>query len=473
MVRLGGLAAVIAALSIPPSGLPRRGVFVAEAGVELARSSVNGGKSLEYVRELTAIGPRLSGSASYQRAAEWSADRFRAMGLARVALDPFTIPRGWERVSARGRIVAPVDRALHVESLGWSPSTPEGGVDADVVALEAFSLGAMASSSALRGRIVLLPDGEPPGDSDTAARSTRGLGSTLRAAGAVAILSADSDPDNQLSARTLGFGAVLGVLPAAQIGRDDAETIRGRLAHGPVRMSLALVNRVTPGAATLNNVTADIVGRDRPDEWVIVGAHLDSWDFGTGAQDNATGVAMVLEAARAIAALKQPPHRSVRFALWGAEEQGQLGSTAYTIAHAPDLGRVVAVLNADAGTGRTIGWTAPGRRDVIKAVRPLTQDFLTDLGAAAFDESLRYAFQSDGAPFILAGIPTLDLNADDTTYEEIHHKAADTIERVDAHNLAVGAAVVAATAHEIADATGPLAPRLDRRAVERLRKRGE
>jgi hypothetical protein len=439
----------------------------------LARSSVNSGKSFVYASELTAIGPRVSGSASYQRAAAWSVDRFRAMGLTRVALEPFTIERGWERVFARGLIVAPVNRPLHVESLGWSPSTPEGGVDAEVVALETFSLDAIASSASLRGRIVLLPDGDPPGDSEAVTRSTRGLGAILQAAGAVAILSPDSDPDNQLSARALGFGAVLGVLPAAQIGHDDAETIRGQLARGVVRLSLELINRVTPGAATVNNVTADIPGRDRPDEWVIVGAHLDSWDFGTGAQDNATGAAMVLEAARAIAALKQPPRRSIRFALWGGEEQGQLGSTAYAVAHAPDLVRVVAVLNADAGTGRIVGWTAPGRPDLIRALRPLTQDFLTDLGAATFDESLRYAFQSDGAPFILAGIPTLDLNADDTAYEEIHHKATDTIERVDARNLAVGAAVVAATAHEIADATGPLGPRLDRRAVERLRRKGD
>jgi hypothetical protein len=464
MPLLHRLAAVIVALSVPLTG---------SAGLGLARSSMSGGKSLDYVRELTSIGPRVSGSASYERAAEWSAGQFRAMGLTRVALEAFTIARGWERVSARGRIVSPANRPLHVESLGWSPSTPDGGVEAEVVALETFSLQAIASSSSLRGRIVLLPEGDPPGDSETVARSTRGLGVTLHAAGAVAILLPDSDPDNQLSARGLGFGAVLSELPAAQIGREEAQTIREDLAHGRVRMSLELINRVTPGAATVSNVIADIPGRDRPDEWVIVGAHLDSWDFGTGAQDNATGVATVLEAARAIAALKEPPRRSIRFALWGGEEQGQLGSTAYALAHASDLGRVVAVVNTDAGTGRVIGWTAPGRPDLVRAVRPLTQDFLNELGAATFDESLRYAFQSDGAPFILAGIPTLDLNADDTTYEEIHHKATDTIERVDAHNLAVGAAVVAATAHEIADAAGPLAPRLDRRSVERLRKKGD
>jgi Zn-dependent M28 family amino/carboxypeptidase len=182
---------------------------------------------------------------------------------------------------------------------------------------------------------------------------------------------------------------------------------------------------------------------------------------------------MVLEAARAIASLPAPPRRTIRFALWGGEEQGQLGSTAYARAHAFELDQLVAVLNTDAGTGRVIGWTAPGRPDVIRAVRPLTRGFLDDLGAGTFDDSLRYAFQSDGAPFILAGVPALDLNADDTRYEEIHHKAADTIDRVDPRSLAIGGAVVAATAQAIADARGRVGQRLDPRGVQKMRKRGE
>ena len=471
MHRLGGLAALIVVVSVPLSSVPRGGAL--EADLDLARSSVRGGKSLEYVRGLTAIGPRLTGSAAYQRAADWSADQFRAMGITRVSLEPFTIERGWERVSARARIVAPADRPIHVASLGWSPSTPDGGFEAEVIALAAFSPDTLPPRDALQGRIVLLPDGDPPGGFDTAARTRRRLAIALRAAGAVAILSADSDPDNELSARGFEFSTAISVLPAAQVGRDDAESIRSGLAHGSVRMSLELINRITPGAATVSNVIAELPGRDRPDEWVIVGAHLDSWDFGTGAQDNATGAAMVLEAARAIAVLGQAPRRSIRFALWGGEEQGQLGSTAYARAHAIELDRVVATLNTDAGTGRVIGWTAPGRADLIRAVRPLTRDFLRELGAATFDDGLRYAFQSDGAPFILAGVPTLDLNADDTRYEDIHHKAADTLDRVDASNLSVGAAIVAATAHAIAEAVARVAPRLDRRAAEQLRKKGD
>ena len=451
MRRLDVSVALMAALLAAPSGL------------ELARSSVSGGRSLAYVRALTEAGPRLTGSAGYQRAAQWSVDQFRAMGIAQVALEPFAIDRGWERVSARARILAPAERPMHVASLGWSPSTPEGGFEAEVVALVAFSPDALPARGALQGRIVLLPDGDPPGDFETAARTRLALAAALRAAGARAILSADSDPGNQLSARGFTFSTAIVTLPAAQIGRDDAEALRRLLVRGAVRMTLELSNRITADAALVNNVIAEIPGRERPEEWVLVGAHLDSWDFGTGAQDNATGVAMVLEAARAIAALGQAPRRSIRFALWGGEEQGQLGSTAYARGHAAELDRLVAVLNSDAGTGRTIGWTAPGRADVIRAVRPLTRDVLRELDAATFDESLRYAFQSDGAPFVLAGIPTLDLNADDTKYEDIHHKASDTIDRVDARNLAVGAATVAGTAYAIADTAGRMPPRLKRK----------
>jgi carboxypeptidase Q len=463
-----GLAALLIVASAPLSGLHGHSEH-AETARELGRSILNGGQSLKYATELTTMGPRLTGSVPYQRAAAWCADQFRAMRMARTTLEPFAIEHEWERVSARGRIVDPESRALHVASLGWAPSTPEGGLEAEVIALESFSLAAIAANRSLRGRIALLPDGDPPGDPDASARA---LGEALRAAGALAILAPDNDPDNELVARGFGFGTVIGKLPAAQIGHDDAEAIRRQLKRGPVRLSLELVNRVTEGAATVNNVLADIPGRDRPDEWVIVGAHLDSWDFGTGAQDNATGVAMVLEAARAIAALEERPRRSIRFALWGGEEQGQLGSTAYVRAHAAELDRVVALLNADAGTGRMIGWTAPGRDDMVRAVRTLAGSVLEEIGAGTFDESLRYAFDSDGAPFVLAGIPTLDLNADDTKYEDIHHKATDTIERVDARQLAVGAAAIAATAYAIADAPLRIAPRLDRRSVERLRRKG-
>ena len=199
--RLGGLAALIVVVSVPLSSLPRGGAL--EADLELARSSVRGGKSLEYVRGVTAIGPRLTGSAAYQRAAEWSADQFRAMGITRVSLEPFTIERGWERVSARARIVAPADRPIHVASLGWSPSTPDGGFEAEVLALAAFSPDALPPRDALQGRSYCPM--AIPGDFDTAGTNAAPSRDALRAAGG-SPSSADSDPDNELSAASNQHG---------------------------------------------------------------------------------------------------------------------------------------------------------------------------------------------------------------------------------------------------------------------------
>jgi Zn-dependent M28 family amino/carboxypeptidase len=226
-----------------------------------------------------------------------------------------------------------------------------------------------------------------------------------------------------------------------------------------VRLAVEWRNRISDGPVAVDNVVAELRGREHPDEWLLVGAHLDSWDFATGAQDNAAGVAMVLDAARAIAELGRPPRRSIRFALWAGEEQGLLGSSAYVRAHVADLDRAVAVLNVDGGTGRILGWTTPAREDVESEVRELARALLKELNATAVDHATTYVFDSDGGPFLRQGVPVLDLNVDDSRYEEIHHKATDTIERVDVHNLAVGAATVAVTAYAIADAPERLAAR--------------
>lgn len=405
------------------------------------------GRSLDYATELTTtIGARVTGSRSYQRAVAWAIDRFIAAGAATAVRAPFTIARGWERAfPATGRIVAPVQQTLRIASLGWSPSTPEEGVEARLVAGD-DALGRAPESA--RGRIVMMTGRVPP-DFDR----------TLMAAGALALLFQDPDAEDGLTARVRGYGGDIAPLPSATIARSDALLLRRLMAGGPVRIALALPNATTTDRVAVDNVIAELRGRDRPEEFVIVGAHLDSWDAGTGAQDNAAGVAMVLEAARAIAAAGRPPRRSIRFALWGGEEQGLLGSAAYAAAREDELDRCVAVLNADGGTGRIIGWTTPGREDVRAQVGGIARALLGELRTSAVDSSMQYAFDSDGGVFVRLGIPTLDLNVDDTAYEAVHHKAADTMERLNPRNLAVGAATVAATAYAIADAPGRLAPR--------------
>ncbi len=454
-------AAALFALAMPLAG---QSTFDVDVSRRLAGAILVEGKSYQYVSELTdTFGSRLTGSPAYGRAAEWAVAQFTAAGVSAVGIEPFTIARGWERGVAHGRMVAPLDRPLHLESLGWMPSTPDGGVEGDVVLVSDLAPEKITAAS-LRGRIALMAQG---GSADSAERLTLRdrLDDRLRDAGALAVLWPDSEPGNALAARSRGFGTEVGGLPSAQVGREDVQLIRRLLDRGPVRVAFELHNRISAGPVIVNNVVAEILGRERPDEWVIVGAHLDSWDFATGAQDNGTGVAMVLDAARAIAALGRPPRRSIRFALWGGEEQGLVGSLAYVRAHNADLSHCIANINTDGGSGRVLGFFTPGRRDVAGALRPLSQALLANLGATDIDQSMRYAFQSDDGPFILHGIPALDLNPDDTKYEEVHHTASDTLDKVDRHNLAIGAATMAITAYAIADAEQPIAPRLDRAAI--------
>jgi hypothetical protein len=305
----------------------------------LVRSVIDEGRAMVYVRGLTALGPRLTGTEGFHRAAEWSATQLRAGGADRVVLEPFTIADGWERVRASARIVSPLDRTLDVAALGWTPST-HGEIAGDVVALtpDELAIDKISGRTSLAGRIVLLPLRDAAGSAATASSRRRELDVALRRAGVLAILSPEPDGSNELSARDRAFGAIVGALPAAEITRDDAAALRALIDRGAVRISMDLQNRVTTGPITVHNVIAELRGRELPDEWVLVGAHLDSWDLSEGAQDNATGAATVLEAARAIAA-ETRPRRSIRFALWGGEEQGQLGSTAYVHANAADLDR--------------------------------------------------------------------------------------------------------------------------------------
>jgi carboxypeptidase Q len=456
-----------AVLSLLAIVVPLSGQSAADIDVSrrLTGATLVDGQSYRYVSELTdTFGSRLTGSAAYQRAAQWAAAQFTAAGIKAVSAEPFTIDRSWERIGARGRLVAPVARALHIESLGWMPSTPDGGIEADVTLVSDLTTEKIAAAS-LKGRIAFVAGGGG-GESAERARLRDHLDERLRAAGAVAVLWPDSASGNVLAARSPGFGTTgVGVLPSAQVGREDAQLIRRLLDKGPVRVAIELHNRVSDNPVVVNNVVAEIRGSERPDEWVIVGAHLDSWDFATGAQDNGTGVAMVLDAARAIAALGRPPRRSIRFALWGGEEQGLVGSLAYVRAHEAELSRCVANINTDGGSGRVLGFFTPGRRDVASAWRPVGQALLADLGAAGVDLSMRYAFQSDDGPFILRGIPAFDLNPDDTRYEDVHHTPSDTLDKIDRRDLAIGAATMAIAAYAIADAERPIAPQLNRAAV--------
>jgi carboxypeptidase Q len=441
-----------------------------QASARLAGEVVVNGRAMEYMQHLSdKFGGRLSGSPAYGRAAEWAAEQFRAAGIKDVRLEPFQLDSTWARGVSRARMLTPLDRPLHLESLGWAPSTPAGGVRGEVFLLTDISRDFIKrETDKIKGRIVMLDLSSLMKEGYAAFAKLVASQQLLAEAGAAAVIIGSNEPNNVLNAFNLNWGAKISPLPLAQVGMEDAKLIQRLLPQGAVTLEFQYENR-TGGAAQDHNVIAEIRGRERPDEWVIIGAHLDSWDYGTGAQDNATGCAMVLEAARAIAALGTPPRRSIRFALWGGEEQGLLGSAAYVRAHAKELKDCVAALNTDNGAGHPRGWKVEGRTDVLQALTPLSKSLLTGLGGDGLSPEL--TFDTDHGHFLLAGIPALDLWVDMEHYDDVHHKSSDTADKVVAHNLVAGAGIIAITAHALAERPERIAPQLKHDAVGELLKK--
>lgn len=445
---------------------------------ETARSltgSIMTGPSMDTLRELSdGLGGRLTGSPAYERAAQWAVGKFRGYGIENVRVESFTIPNGWQRGEAQAEMTAPMQRPLHVASLGWSPSTPRGGVEGDVVVIGDLAPDSIRSQAArIKGHIVLFDRAKILAEGyRKVLPKLRPAYVALHEAGALAVLFPDSEKDNVLNAHAVGFHAQLGPLPVVQAGMEDSLLLMRLLQASREKVSVKLdVQNTTSGPVQIHNVIAELRGRERPDEWILIGAHLDSWDFATGAQDNGTGSAMVLEVARAFAALGRPPRRSIRFALWGGEEEGLLGSAAYTAAHQAELAQCVAVLNTDNGAGHPQGWKVEGRADLRDALKPISDALLK--GLSGDDLSMDVTYDTDHGPFLLQGIPALDLKVDMSHYMEIHHKPSDTFDKVDPLNFKADAAIVAVTGWALAQNAQPIASHIDHAAVgEILRKAG-
>jgi Zn-dependent M28 family amino/carboxypeptidase len=254
----------------------------------------------------------------------------------------------------------------------------------------------------------------------------------------------------------------------AQIGAEDELLIKRLLDDGPVTVQFSFKNRIRP-ATQVNNVIAEISGSELPNEVVLVGGHLDSWHPATGAQDNGTGVATVLDVARAVKALGHPPRRTMRFILFGGEEQGIIGSTSYVRHHIADLPNIDAVLISDTGAEPAKGWYVMGRNDETKSMENI-EPLLTGLGSNKITPSTEFLFQTDHISFDLLGVPTLVLWTSTDKYFKLHHKASDSFDSVVQADLTQGVATTAATAYAIADSAQSFAPHFTPKQIEDMLK---
>jgi len=436
-------------------------------------SSILTGPAMNTLRELTdGFGGRLSGSPAYEHSVEWAAAKFRSYGIKNVRLEAFTIPHGWQRGYAQAEMLAPLSRPLHVESLGWAPSTPTGGVESEVFRLtDPSESNIQTSLEKIKNHVVMLDMGKVSRENRfKAGQMARAAYPLLAKAGAFAVLLPAREPNNIVNAHSTDWHADMAPLPLVDLGMEDADLIRRALAapNGRVRIKLDVQNQVA-GPTIVHNVIAEIPGSEQPDQWILIGAHLDSWDFGTGAQDNGTGVASVLDVARVFASLSPSPRRTVRFALWGGEEEGLIGSSKYVEAHTAELDKCVGVVNTDNGAGHPKGWKVEGRKDLAEAMQPVSDSLLQSMGAG--DLSLEVTYDTDHGPFMLHGVPALDQEVDLTHYLEVHHKPSDTFDKVDPVDFRADTAIVAVTAYAIAQNPNPIAPHLDHAAVGEIVKK--
>lgn len=420
--------------------------------------------NLEYLCDM--IGPRLTGSTNLKRANDWTRGKFEQYGLKNAKLEPWTIHRAWTRGPSSGRIVLPVEQRLLVESAGWSPST-KGPLRGPVVHLQGESVNDLsAHKGKLKGAWILLapvsvqadprkPKADMMAEMPRLRREAQNRGKFLEdarpfleAEGIAGILR-DSNKEHGLVDMTGATGNfTVAPYATAFLTTESYGLIWRLLKRGPVEIEIDLKNTFSEGPVEVYNTVAEIPGSESPEEVVIIGGHIDSWDLGTGATDNGTGIMAVLEAARALQALKVKPKRTIRFVLFSGEEQGLHGSRAYAKAHEKELNKLSAVLVHDMGTGRVTSIGLQGRYDLRERMDQVVAPFKNEVRLEEL--SLREMGGTDHLAFIPFGVPAFAVVQDGAEYRKTHHTESDTVDKVYADEINQGAKVLAAWAYNVA-----------------------
>lgn len=430
------------------------------------------GKAYDYDRYLSdEIGPRLTGSENYDKAVDWAVKEFKRMGISNVRRDPWEINATWEpEVWATAEMLEPHRQRLHLEADGWSPSTPPGGVRGNVFYLPAVTEEAITSNAArIKNSLVLVDSGTMKASGKLLDGKMLDLLAELAKEGPRGVLlGVGADQNVSVMYGLTCCDGTIAPLPIANVGREDTLLLRRLLAQGPVEVEFSFQNRIRQHVK-VDNVVAEIPGTENNGEYVVVGGHLDSWQLGTGAQDNGTGAATVMAMAQAIEATGIRPKRTIRFILFGGEEEDLLGSSAYARQHADDMEKCAGVFITDTGAQPPEGWYVWGRNDEKAALEPI-KPLLDALGAGGTTDNGRFTFDTDHAPFLVKGVPAYVLWNPLDKYFQIHHKPGDTFDKVNERDLNLGAAVVGITALDFADAPGML-PHYDATQLEdQLRK---
>jgi hypothetical protein len=420
--------------------------------------------NIEYLCDM--IGPRLTGSPGLTKANHWTRDRFRQYGLANAHLESWMIERAWTRGEARGRVVVPVEQRILLESAGWSPSTkgPQRGPVVHVKAQSADELspyrGKLKGAWVLFSQVSVQPSPKQPapnmdremrrriGDFMRMREFQREAHKFLVAEGVAGILRDSSKEHGLVNMTGASSNFTPAEIPEAFLTTESYGLIWRLLKRGPVEAEIELKNAFSEGEVEVYNTVAEIPGAEKPDEVVILGGHIDSWDLGTGATDNGTGIMAVLEAARALKSVGVKPRRTIRFVLFSGEEEGLHGSRAYAKAHEKEMSKISGVLVHDMGTGRVKSIGLQGRYDLRELMDKVVEPFKQ---AVDLEElSMRSMYGTDHLSFLPHGVPAFAVVQDPAEYRKTHHTESDTFDKVYPDEINQGAKVLATWAYNVA-----------------------
>lgn len=407
----------------------------------------------------------MTGSEACERSVDWAAAKLRGLGLD-VRLEPYELPALWLPGGASARLDPPEGPGLGVVALPFSPPTPGPLVapllDAGAGGPEAIR----ALGPGARGAVLLLSS-PPGGASPLEAGASPGSAATLaaaREAGAAALLVESPSEEGLLPRHALPTEGRIAEVPAALVRRADAARLRERLRAGAARVRLELTPR-TGGPFAARNVVATLRGREAPGEAVLLGAHLDSWDGGTGALDNGVNVALALDVVRGLVETGLVPRRSVEVALFTGEEQGIRGSAAFVKARRAELDPVAALVVFDLGAGRTWGLFT-NRHARLAGLAGSALSAHPDFRGTVLLEKV-YA-GTDVLPFLREGVPCLVAMQDLTRYAPLRHTERDVLAEVDLVTARRNAALAAVLVHGLAESREPPAGRLFGEALARV-----
>ena len=408
----------------------------------------------DFLADLTTdIGARMAGSKSERDAAAWAADRLKQAGFDEVHLEKFPVTY-WARGVEEAAITQPRLQTLAVAALGHSVPTPAGGIEAEIVLFKSFQALLDAPEGSLKGKIAFIDQRmvrAQNGQGYGYAGPSRFIGPVEAAKrGALALVIRSVGTDNHRNPHTgmTVYNKDVPKIPAAAISNPDADLVERMAAKGPVKLRLKLENKSTENAETIT-VVGELKGREHPEQVVLLGGHLDSWELGTGAIDDGAGVAIAAGAAKVIADLGQRPKRTIRVVMFGAEEIGK-ASDAYYAAHANETGNIIVAGESDFGAGKIYNAAMPAgtqgspfAKQVAAAILPLGVDMLRTPSAEGGADI--EAIHEKG------GVPIVDFGQDGTKYFDLHHTPDDTLDKVEPAELAQNIAVWASFAWLAAD----------------------